>query len=83
VDVDEYERAVAVALEQLKKGKWDKKVLIVISDGGDNASRTTFVAGNAARMAAAAREMVAGRCSWEAVAREFEVILERAPGFTY
>ena len=30
--------AVAVALEQLKKGKWDKKVLIVISDGGDNAS---------------------------------------------
>src|ERR1700730_12950738 len=29
---------VAVALEQLKKGKWDKKVLIVISDGGDNAS---------------------------------------------
>src|SRR6202051_1267445 len=30
---------VAVALEQLKKGKWDKKVLIVISDGGDNASR--------------------------------------------
>jgi Ca-activated chloride channel family protein len=31
--------AVAVALEQLKKGKWDKKVLILISDGGDNASR--------------------------------------------
>src|SRR6202051_2497988 len=31
--------AVAIALEQLKKGKWDKKVLIVISDGGDNASR--------------------------------------------
>jgi len=31
--------AVAVALEQLKRGKWDKKVLIVISDGGDNASR--------------------------------------------
>jgi Ca-activated chloride channel family protein len=30
--------AVAVALEQLKRGKWDKKVLIVISDGGDNAS---------------------------------------------
>jgi Ca-activated chloride channel family protein len=29
---------LAVALEQLKKGKWDKKVLIVISDGGDNAS---------------------------------------------
>src|ERR1700692_4938362 len=31
--------AVAVALEHLKQGKWDKKVLIVISDGGDNASR--------------------------------------------
>jgi Ca-activated chloride channel family protein len=31
--------AVAVALEHLKKGKWDKKVLILISDGGDNASR--------------------------------------------
>jgi Ca-activated chloride channel family protein len=31
--------AVAAALEKLKKGKWDKKVLIVISDGGDNASR--------------------------------------------
>jgi Ca-activated chloride channel family protein len=31
--------AVAVALGQLKNGKWDKKVLIVISDGGDNASR--------------------------------------------
>jgi Ca-activated chloride channel homolog len=30
---------VAVALEQLKRGKWDKKVLILISDGGDNASR--------------------------------------------
>jgi len=30
---------VVVALEQLKRGKWDKKVLILISDGGDNASR--------------------------------------------
>jgi Ca-activated chloride channel family protein len=30
--------AVAIALDHLKKGKWDKKVLIVISDGGDNAS---------------------------------------------
>lgn len=30
--------AVAVALDHLKMGKWDKKVLIVISDGGDNAS---------------------------------------------
>ena len=26
-------------LEQLQKGKWDKKVLIVVSDGGDNASK--------------------------------------------
>jgi Ca-activated chloride channel homolog len=34
--------AVAVALEQLEKGKWDKKVLIVISDGGDNASNHTL-----------------------------------------
>jgi Ca-activated chloride channel family protein len=31
--------AVAAALEHLKKGKCDKKVLIVISDGGDNASK--------------------------------------------
>jgi Ca-activated chloride channel homolog len=31
--------AMAVALEQLQKGKWDKKVLIVVSDGGDNASK--------------------------------------------
>ncbi|MFZ0772135.1 MAG: VWA domain-containing protein [Candidatus Sulfotelmatobacter sp.] len=31
--------AVAAALEQLKKGNRDKKVLIVISDGGDNASK--------------------------------------------
>jgi VWFA-related protein len=30
--------AVAAALEHLKKGSRDKKVLIVISDGGDNAS---------------------------------------------
>jgi len=34
--------AVAVALEHLKQGKWDKKVLIVISDGGDNASTHTL-----------------------------------------
>jgi VWFA-related protein len=34
--------AVAAALDQLKKGKWDKKVLIVISDGGDNASTHTL-----------------------------------------
>ena len=31
--------AVAAALEHLKKGDRDKKVLIVISDGGDNASK--------------------------------------------
>ncbi|HLW89411.1 MAG TPA: VWA domain-containing protein [Terriglobales bacterium] len=31
--------AVAVALEHLKTGDRDKKVLIVISDGGDNASK--------------------------------------------
>jgi len=31
--------AVGVALERLKKGNRDKKVLIVISDGGDNASK--------------------------------------------
>jgi VWFA-related protein len=31
--------AVAVALEHLKMGNRDKKVLIVVSDGGDNASR--------------------------------------------
>ncbi len=34
--------AVAAALDQLKKGKWEKKVLIVISDGGDNASVHTL-----------------------------------------
>jgi Ca-activated chloride channel family protein len=31
--------AVAAALEHLKKGNRDKKVLIVVSDGGDNASQ--------------------------------------------
>jgi Ca-activated chloride channel homolog len=31
--------AVAAALEHLKKGNCDKKVLIVISDGGDNVSK--------------------------------------------
>jgi Ca-activated chloride channel family protein len=30
---------VAAALEHLKKGNRDKKVLIVVSDGGDNASK--------------------------------------------
>ena len=31
--------AIAAGLEQLQKSKWDKKVLIVVSDGGDNASK--------------------------------------------
>jgi Ca-activated chloride channel homolog len=31
--------AIATGLEQLQKSKWDKKVLIVVSDGGDNASK--------------------------------------------
>jgi len=31
--------AIAIALERLRKGTRDKKVLIVISDGGDNASK--------------------------------------------
>lgn len=31
--------AITVSLEQLQKGKWDKKVLVVVSDGGDNASK--------------------------------------------
>src|SRR5262249_14926983 len=30
--------AIAVALDQLKQGHQDKKVLLLISDGGDNAS---------------------------------------------
>jgi Ca-activated chloride channel family protein len=34
--------AITVGLEQLQKGKWDKKVLIVVSDGGDNASKRTL-----------------------------------------
>ncbi|HJX85669.1 MAG TPA: VWA domain-containing protein, partial [Candidatus Angelobacter sp.] len=33
--------AMAVAMEHLKKGNRDKKVLIVISDGGDNASKVS------------------------------------------
>ena len=33
--------AVSVALEHLKKGNRDKKILIVVSDGGDNASFRT------------------------------------------
>ncbi|MGA3080419.1 MAG: VWA domain-containing protein [Terracidiphilus sp.] len=34
--------AMAASLDHLQQGKWDKKVLIVISDGGDNASRHTL-----------------------------------------
>lgn len=36
--------AVAAALDHLKRGSRDKKVLIVISDGGDNASKLTWSA---------------------------------------
>jgi VWFA-related protein len=36
--------AMAVAMEHLKKGNRDKKVLIVISDGGDNASKLSNLA---------------------------------------
>lgn len=35
--------AIAAALEHLKKGDRDKRVLIVISDGGDNASKHNLV----------------------------------------
>ncbi len=34
--------AITAALKQLRKGTREKKVLIVISDGGDNASRATL-----------------------------------------
>jgi Ca-activated chloride channel homolog len=34
--------AIATGLEQLKKGNRDKRVLIVITDGGDNASKHTL-----------------------------------------
>jgi Ca-activated chloride channel family protein len=34
--------AISVGLEQLQKGKWDRKVLIVVSDGGDNASKSNL-----------------------------------------
>jgi Ca-activated chloride channel homolog len=43
--------AMAAALEHLKKGSRDKKVLIVVSDGGDNASQY-----NLARIMAMARQ---------------------------
>jgi Ca-activated chloride channel homolog len=35
--------AIGKALEQLRAGSRDKKVLIVVSDGGDNASKLTLV----------------------------------------
>lgn len=34
--------AIVEALQGLRKGEWDKKVLIVISDGGDNASHANL-----------------------------------------
>jgi VWFA-related protein len=34
--------AIALALDHLEKGKTDKRALVVISDGGDNASRQDF-----------------------------------------
>jgi Ca-activated chloride channel homolog len=34
--------AIAAGLEQLDRGTWDKKILVVISDGGDNASTHTL-----------------------------------------
>jgi len=34
--------AIAAGLEELQQGAWDKKVLVVISDGGDNASKNTL-----------------------------------------
>jgi VWFA-related protein len=34
--------AIAAGLKELKLGDWDKKVLVVISDGGDNASNSTL-----------------------------------------
>ena len=36
--------AIAIALDHLSKGERDKKVLIVISDGGDNASKRSLQA---------------------------------------
>jgi VWFA-related protein len=34
--------AITLGIEQLQQGKWDKKVLIVVSDGGDNASKRSL-----------------------------------------
>lgn len=41
--------AIALALDHLEKGKTDKRALVIISDGGDNASRQDFK--NALRVA--------------------------------
>jgi len=48
--------AVAAALERLQKDKRDKKVLLLISDGGDNASRHNF--SEVLRMAQAANVVI-------------------------
>ena len=48
--------AVAAALERLQKDKRDKKVLLLISDGGDNASRHNF--SDVLRMAQAANVVI-------------------------
>lgn len=34
--------AITLGIGQLQQGKWDKKVLIVVSDGGDNASKRSL-----------------------------------------
>ena len=34
--------AVALALKQVRKGKWEKKALLLVSDGGDNNSKVTY-----------------------------------------
>jgi len=34
--------AIAQGLDHLQKGRWDKKALIIVSDGGDNASRRKY-----------------------------------------
>lgn len=48
--------AIIVALERLKTGERDKKVLIVISDGGDNASANSLAA--VLRMAEASNALI-------------------------
>jgi len=48
--------AIAVALEHLQKGHWEKKALIVVSDGGDNASHHTW--DQVARMAEESKTVI-------------------------